>query len=109
VEKEETAVASIVPSVGRRTTAVPNVPRAVRVRLALGVQIVHWAMPEKETITMRRNASNVNWVNQQRLKVPLNAMLVIRDNLETQKVIVPPARKVFIKIKKAKLNAANAH
>ena len=39
MEKEETAVASIVPSVGLRKTAVPNVQRAVRGRLALGVQI----------------------------------------------------------------------
>ena len=39
MEKEETAVASIVPSVGLRKTAVPNVPRAGRGRLALGVQI----------------------------------------------------------------------
>ena len=40
MEKEETAVASIVPSVGLPKTAVPNVPRAVRVDLAVGVQIV---------------------------------------------------------------------
>ena len=39
VKKEETAVALIVPRVGRPKTAVPNVPRAVRVRLALGVTI----------------------------------------------------------------------
>ena len=39
VKREETAVASIVPRVGRPKTAVPNVPRAVRVRLALGVTI----------------------------------------------------------------------
>ena len=39
MEKEETAVVSIVPSVGLRKTAVPNVPRAGRGRLALGVQI----------------------------------------------------------------------
>ena len=37
VAKEETVVAPIAPSVGRRKTAVPNVSRAARVRLALGV------------------------------------------------------------------------
>ena len=40
VKKKETAVASIVPSVGLPKTAVPNALRAVRVDLALGVQIV---------------------------------------------------------------------
>ena len=40
VKKKETAVASIVPSVGLPKTAVPNVPRAVRVDLAVGVKIV---------------------------------------------------------------------
>ena len=39
MEKEETAVASIAQSVGRPKTAVPNVLRAVPVRLALGAQI----------------------------------------------------------------------
>ena len=39
VEKEETAVASIAQLVGRPKTAVRNVPRAVRVRLALGAKI----------------------------------------------------------------------
>jgi len=108
VEKEETAVASIVPSVGRRTTAVPNVPRAVRVDLAVGVKIVHWVMPEQETTIMQRNVNNVRWVKQPRLKVPLNAMLVIRDNLDTPMVIVPPARLVSIKPTEVKENAPNA-
>ena len=39
VKKEETAAASIVQVVGRPTTAVRNVSRAVRERLALGVKI----------------------------------------------------------------------
>ena len=40
VEKEETAVASIAQLVGRPKTAVRNVSRAVRVRLAVGVKNV---------------------------------------------------------------------
>ena len=40
MEKEETAVASIAQLVGCPKTAVRNVSRAVRARLALGVQIV---------------------------------------------------------------------
>ena len=39
-EKEEAAVALIAQLVGRPKTAVLNVPRVVRVHLALGVQIV---------------------------------------------------------------------
>jgi len=60
VEKEETAAASIVRLVGRPKTAVPDVPRAVRVRLALGVEIVHWVLPDKGMTLMRLNANNVN-------------------------------------------------
>jgi hypothetical protein len=60
VAKEEKAVASIVQQVGLRKTAVPNVLRVVRVRLALGVKIVHWVLSEKGTTVMRLNANNVN-------------------------------------------------
>tara|TARA_B110000090_G_C13105031_1_gene340070 strand:- start:53 stop:364 length:312 start_codon:yes stop_codon:yes gene_type:complete len=66
VEKEETAAASIVRLVGRPKTAVPDVPRAVRVRLALGVEIVHWVLPDKGMTMMRLNANNVNWAQQHR-------------------------------------------
>ena len=61
--------------------AVLNVPRVVRVHLALGVKFARWVMPEKETTLMQRNVNNVNWVKQQRAKVPLNAMLVMPGNL----------------------------
>ena len=66
--KEETRRASIAQPVGLRRKAVPNVPRAVRVDLAVGAKIVHWVMPEQETTMMQRNVNNVNWVKQQRLK-----------------------------------------
>jgi hypothetical protein len=105
VAKEETAVASIVQQVGLPKTAVQNVLRAVRVRLALGVKSVHWGFPEKGTIQMRLNANNVNWVKQQRLKVPLNAMIVMPEDLATPKEIVRHARLVFIKTSKVKQSA----
>ena len=60
VEKGEAAVALIAQLVGRPKTAVRNVSCAVRVRLALGVKIALWDLPEQETTTMRHNASNVN-------------------------------------------------
>ena len=59
VAREETAVASIVQLDGRPKTAVRNVSRAVQVRLALDVNIVHRVLPEKETMTLP-NATNVN-------------------------------------------------
>jgi hypothetical protein len=58
--KEETAFASIVQLVGRPKTAAQNVSRAVQARSALGVQNVHWVLPDKGTTTMRLNANNVN-------------------------------------------------
>jgi hypothetical protein len=54
VKREETAVASIVPRVGRPKTAVPNVPRAVRVRLALGVTIARRVNTVRVAIKMLR-------------------------------------------------------
>jgi hypothetical protein len=108
VTKEEKAVALIVPRVGLPKTAVQNVLRAVRVRLALGVKSVHWGFPEKGTIQMRLNANNVNWVKQQRLKVPLNAMIVMPEDLATPKEIVRHAPLVFIKPRKVKQHASNA-
>jgi len=88
MEREETAVALIVQLDGRPKTAVQNVLRAVRVRLALGVKSVHWGFPGKGTIKMRLNANIVNWVKQQRLKVLLNAMIVMLEHLAKPKVFV---------------------
>ena len=107
--KEETAVASIAPRVGRPKTAVPNVSRVVPVRLALDVQIALWVLPEQETTMMRHNVNNVNWAKQRRLKEPLNAMIVMLEHLAKPKVSVQHARLASIKTTKAKMNASNAH
>jgi len=107
VKREETAVASIVPRVGRPKTAVPNVPRAVLGRLALGVQIAHQVLPEQVTTMMRQNVNNVNWVKQRRLKVPLNATLVISGSLVKPKVFVQLAQTDFIKSPKVKADVFN--
>jgi hypothetical protein len=109
VEREETAVASTAQLVGRRKTAVPNVSRAVPVRLALGVQIALWVLPEQETTMMRHNVNNAIWAKQPRLKVPLNAMIVMLEHLAKPKVSVQHARLASIKTTKAKMNASNAH
>jgi len=69
------------------------------------VQHAHWVMPEKETTMMRLNVNNVNWVKQQRLKVPLNAMIVMLEHLAKRKVFVRNARRVSTKTPKAKQNA----
>tara|TARA_B110000090_G_C13197805_1_gene375754 strand:+ start:38 stop:514 length:477 start_codon:yes stop_codon:yes gene_type:complete len=79
----------------------------VRVRLALGVKIVRKVLPEKETTTMRRNADSVNWVKQRRLKVPLNATLVISGSLVKPKVFVQLAQTDFIKSPKVKADVFN--
>ena len=107
VEKEETAVASIAQLDGRPKTAVRNVLHAVQGPLASGVNIVHWVMPEKEPTRMRRNADNVNWVKQHRLKVPLNAILVTLVNLAVAMVFVLPVPLVFIKMSKVKKSVLN--
>ena len=109
VEKAETAVASSVQVVGRRKTAVRNVPRAAQGRLALGVQIVLKVLPEQETTMMRPNVNNVNWVKQQRLKVPLIVTLAMLEDMAKPKVSVHHARLAFIKTTKVKINASNAH
>jgi hypothetical protein len=57
---------------------------------------------------MRLNVNNVNWVKQQRLKVPLIAILVMLERLAKPTVCVRPARLVCIKTTKAKQNASNA-
>ena len=65
VTKKETAAASSAQSVGRPKTAVQNAWRAAPERLALGVQIVLWVLPEKGMTMMLPSANNVNWVKQQ--------------------------------------------
>ena len=102
VAKEEKAVASTVQQVGLPKTAVQNVLRAGRVRLALGVKSVHWVLPEKETTMMRRNANTAKRVKQQQWKVPLNAMLVKLVRLAATKVFAKHARLGSIKIPKVK-------
>ena len=109
VKRAETVLASIVQQVGRPETAVLNVLRVMRVRLALGVQSVHWVFSEKETTMMRPNANNVNWVKQQRLKVRRLVILVTLVNLAVATVFVLPAPLVFIKTTKRKQNAWNAN
>ena len=58
---------------------------------------------------MQRNVNNVNWVKQQRAKVPLNVMLVMPGNLGKPKVSVQHAQMVFIKMTRVKTYASNAH
>ena len=107
--KKEIRRALVVQQVGLRRKAVPNAKRVVRGRLVMGVKIVHWVLPETEATTMQRNVNNVNWVKQQRVKVPLNAMLVMLEHLAKPKVSVQHARLASIKTTKAKMNASNAH
>ena len=65
MEKEETTVALLVQLVGLPKLAVQNVVRVVRVRLALGVKIARWVLPEKETAVtyVKQNALNVHREN----------------------------------------------
>jgi hypothetical protein len=95
--------------VKKASLAVPNAKRAVREGSVLVAKSAHWDLQEKEMTVMRRNVDNVHWAKQQRVKVLLNAMLVIRDNLETPKVIVPSARLVPIKPTEVKETVSNAH
>ena len=87
----------------------PVVSRAARVCLALGVQIVLKVLPEQETTMMRPNVNNVNWVKQQRLKVPLIVTLAMLEDMAKPKVSVHHARLAFIKTTKVKMSASNAH
>ena len=72
------------------------------------VQHAHWVMPEKKTTMMQLNVNNVNWVKQQRLKVPLNARIVMLEHLAKRKVFVRNARRVSTKTPKAKQNAVKS-
>ena len=58
--KTEPPNALIVQRVGRPTTAVQNVSRAVRGRSALVAKNVHWALPGKGTTMILPNADLVN-------------------------------------------------
>ena len=84
-----------------------NAKRVVRGRLVMGVKSVHWVMPEKGVLTTRPNADSVNWVKQRRLKVPLNATLVISGSLVKPKVFVQLAQTDFIKSPKVKADVFN--
>ena len=75
--KEETALASIVQLVGCPPVAVSNAKRAVRGRSAMVAKIAHLGLQEKEMTLMRRNADNVHWGKQRRLKVQVPAVGVI--------------------------------
>ena len=75
--KGETALASIVPWGGRPPVAVPNAKRAVRGRSVMVATSAHWDLQEKEVTLMRRNADNVPWGKQRRMKVRPRAVAVI--------------------------------
>jgi hypothetical protein len=94
--------------VGLLETAVQNVLRVVRGRLARGVKIAHWVLQDKGTTVIRLDVNNVNWVKQQRLKVPLNARIVMLEHLAKRKVFVRNARRVSTKTPKAKQNAVKS-
>jgi hypothetical protein len=91
--------------VGRPKTAVQNVSRVARVRLARGVKIAPRVMPEAVTTRMLHNANNACWVKQQRFKVLLIATCAMLEHLAKPKVFAKIARLVFIKIPKVKPNA----
>ena len=75
--KGETALASIVPWGGRLPVAVPNAKRAVRGGSVMVAKSAHWDLQEKEVTLMRRNADNVPWGKQRRMKVRPRAVAVI--------------------------------
>ena len=77
VAKEETKVALLAQRAGRPKTAVPNAPRAVRVRLVTVAKIAPSGLLEKVLTKMPHNANNVNWVKQRQLKGQLPAVGVI--------------------------------
>ena len=81
---------------------------AVQGHLALGVKIVQWGLQDKGTTMMRHNVDNVNWVKQQRQKVPLHARRAMLEHLAKPKVFVRNARMVFIKTPKVKQNIVSS-
>ena len=76
VTREETAVASIVQLVGLRRTAVRNVSRVVRVRLAKAVKIAQLDLLDQEKTT-QPNANNATEVLQPQHRAPPSAAAVI--------------------------------
>jgi hypothetical protein len=76
VEKEETAVASIVQWVGRPKTAVQNVSPVPRARSAKAVKIAHWGLLDQEK-TIQPNANNATPVVQPRHRAPPFALAAI--------------------------------
>ena len=72
VTNEETAVASIAQPVGRPKTAVPNVSRVVRVRLAKAVKIAQLDLLDQEKTT-QPNANNATEVLQPQHQAPPSA------------------------------------
>ena len=76
VTREETAVASIVQLVGLRRTAVRNVSRVVRVRLAKAVKIAQLDLLDQEKTT-QHNANNATEVLQPQHQAPPSAVAVM--------------------------------
>ena len=76
MEKEETALASIVQLVGLRRTAVRNVSRVVRVRLAKAVKIAQLDLLDQEKTT-QPNAKHATEVLQPQHRAPPSAAAVI--------------------------------
>jgi hypothetical protein len=76
VKREETALASIVQWVGLRRTAVRNVSRVVRVRLAKAVKIAQLDLLDQEKTT-QPNANNATEVLQPQHRAPPSAAAAI--------------------------------
>ena len=108
VAKEETKVALLAQRVGRPKTAVRNAKRAVQERSVMIAKIAQWGLHEKEMTLMRRNADNVHWGKQRRLKVRPRAVGVTWVRTAVPKAIVRPAQPVNTKTAKAKHPARNA-
>ena len=102
VAKEETAVVSSAPSVGRRKRAVRNVSRVVRVHLAMGAKVVLSAMQDITPIWTRPNVDNVLWGKPQRRLLRRLAKSVTWVDLVTAVVFVQHAHVVCTKIQKVK-------
>ena len=110
VAKKETPVAQLAPQVGRPRKAVPNAPRAGRVRLVTGAKIVQWVLLEKVLTQMPHNANNVIWVKPQRSQGQLLAASVmwVRTVVPTVNVRhVLPANTKMAKVKQVVKNVTS--
>ena len=107
--KEETAVALIVPVVGRPKTAVRNVIRAMPAHLEEPKVFVQNArMVFIKTKKAKLIAANAHWEN--RTSMPKqHAVIVTLVRLAAAKVFVQLARMVFIETAYLNQNALNAH